>query len=291
MEPKNMTFELDGKAIGVVFVNIGDMSSRWSIFQIGGANSDYPLITLPLHKDQQGDVFLNPSGLCRRYAIQSWSWNSLGDLPQTQPGRPWPLPRYRRISLKPNLAGHDPCLDIGGCGHMHKNIFLRFSFCLLIMSWQFGTQNQVSQLLFHKLLTIEKYETKAPQFTGTQCREISRTFDNILKNLKGSAVQRNTLRSIQHSLFRLGIIWEWWNYSIIFLLDHSLLPCSVGWCVWVSTLCPITFRNDFLCSFCASKSGGAVWTEWDPFKDQGFYWMGKRGSKLKSQQGFASQQQ
>lgn len=196
-----MTFELDGKAIGVVFVNIGDMSSRWSIFQIGGANSDYPLITLPLHKDQQGDVFLNPSGLCRRYAIQSRYVNQfIKD--KTNPGPETLL----GISLKPNLAGHDPCLDIGGCGHMHKNIFLRFSFCLLIMSWQFGTQNQVSQLLFHKLLTIEKYETKAPQFTGTQCREISRTFDNILKNLKGSAVQRNTLRSIQHSLFRLGII-------------------------------------------------------------------------------------
>lgn len=57
----DFTFQLGGRMINVHFVGIGDMSARAKIYQIGTPGGDYPLSTLPLHKDQQGDVSLFPT--------------------------------------------------------------------------------------------------------------------------------------------------------------------------------------------------------------------------------------
>lgn len=209
----DFTFQLGERTIKVVFVGTSDMSARSKIYQIGTPGGDYPLSTLPLHKDQQGDVWLNPTKLASRFDEQK---QLLAAYPSGKAPKGVDL---FGITLRKNLAAHDPCLDMGGPGHMHKNTCLRFCFCLLKISYHFGTQDPLSRALFHRLITIEDFETgSAPQFTGlesnpvssfvyglgNQCRDFARNFESMLRSIGGTSEIRNTLRCLKAVFDEIG---------------------------------------------------------------------------------------
>lgn len=218
----DFSFKLGDRHIDVVFLNVGDMSARWKIFQIGGSPV-WPLLTLPLHTNQLGDISLNPSGLVSRWdeqkGFRSTSKSNNSDCNFGLTGRK-------------NLAGCDPCKEVGGVGHMHKNLWLRFAKMLLFIAESNNTLPVVSRRLFGKVLTVEQFDKDTPQWTGLDCRESSRQFTALVAGIGGSRALRNALLSFQFELEKLTwLLFEsnqtnetdyWWSARIFHILFVSL---------------------------------------------------------------------
>ena len=66
----NFYFILKARRIKVTFVNVGDMSCRWKVYQIGGAAATHPIVTIPLHKDLLGDMTVDVKALENRDKLQ-----------------------------------------------------------------------------------------------------------------------------------------------------------------------------------------------------------------------------
>ena len=66
---KGVEFTVDGILNKLKLVDISDMSFRHKIYQIGSSSGNYILPSLPLHRDQIGDV-LYPKKLISRYEEQ-----------------------------------------------------------------------------------------------------------------------------------------------------------------------------------------------------------------------------
>jgi len=179
------------------------MSCRWKLTQMGAGN--WPLINLPLHKSQLGDPLLLPSSLVSGFK---------GILTGVAP-----CP----------IVVRDPTLtDLGGIGHLHKNWYLRFCREILQISTHYETWKKVSLLLFGKEMSLEQFNDKPPQFTGTECSQISLNFENILLVIGGTVEVRNCLRVVKHWLDKVAFslfesndttsISYWWEVRCCFIL-------------------------------------------------------------------------
>lgn len=59
-----------GKRLSIISKGVGDMASRVKMYQMGSISGAFPLTSLPLHKEQYGDVSLWPRSFHPRYSTQ-----------------------------------------------------------------------------------------------------------------------------------------------------------------------------------------------------------------------------